>query len=93
MVKASELVKEQTDRDEEKKKIYKKIYKRVQHKIMNASHSNLYECYYDIPEFILNLPLYNMNNCKEYLIKKLQKDEFNVINYTMNVLWICWKKN
>jgi hypothetical protein len=92
MVKASDLVKEQSSRDNDKKKIYKQIYKRIQYKIVNASKSNLYECYYDIPEFILNLPLYNMESCKEYLIKKLKKDEFIVENYAMNILWISWKK-
>ena len=93
MVKASDLVKEQQSRDEDKKKVYRKIYKRLQNRIQNASNANLYECYYEIPEFILNIPLYNMEKCKHYLIKKLINDEFTVSNYTMNTLWISWKLN
>jgi len=91
MVKASELVKQQQDKDKLKDKIYNKIYKRIEKKIINASATNLYECWYDVPEFILNLPLYNIEDCMNYLVIILNKNEFKV-ERNHNILYISWKK-
>jgi hypothetical protein len=90
MVKASDLVKQQKEKDKSKDKIYKKIYERIEYKIKHASGVNLYECWYEIPEFILNIPLYNLENCKLYVVNKLVEDGFNtsIIN---NYIWISWK--
>ena len=90
MVKASELIKEQKDRDKLKDNIYKKIYKRIEHKIKLASASNLYECWYEIPEFILNIPLYDLEDCKQYIMKKLSHNEFKT-GHLHNNIWISWK--
>jgi hypothetical protein len=91
MVKAIDLVKQQLDKDKNKDKIFKKIYKRIETKIIQASARNLYECWYEIPEFILNLPLYNMEDCKQYLIKKLINDGFIINNISINSITISWK--
>jgi hypothetical protein len=90
MVKASDLIKEQTERDKKKNIIYKKIYKRIEVKVQQASLANLYECWYEIPEFILNLPLYNLEDCKIYIINKLKKNGFKTGEYINNI-WISWK--
>ena len=90
MVKASELVKAQKERDKLKDNIYKKIYKRIEHKITLASASNLYECWYEIPEFILNIPLYDMEDCKQYIMRKLYNNEFKT-GCLHNNIWISWK--
>lgn len=92
MVKASDLVKQQEEKDKKKKIIYKKIYERIEHKITHASQINLYECWYEIPEFILNIPLYNLESCKQYILHKLKKNEFNTSIVNNNVIWISWKK-
>ena len=90
MVKASELLLEQTERSKKKHKIFKKIYTRVEQKIQKASSANLFECWYEIPEFILNLPLYKIDDCKHYIIKKLNKNEFKVIDHNINTICISW---
>lgn len=89
MVKAADLVKEQDERQKSKKIIFKKIYKRIEAKIKLASLANLYECSYDIPAFILNLPLYNIEHCKQYIMKKLNKNGFktNIINNNICISW------
>ena len=92
MVKASELVKQQKDKDKLKDKIYYKIYKRIEHKIILASNTNLYECWYDVPEFILSLPLYKLEDCITYLVKQLHKNEFKT-ERNGNILYISWKSN
>ncbi len=93
MVKAIDLINEQKQRDTYKQKIYKKIYKRIESKIIKSSSMNLYECWYEIPEFFFNVPLYNIDGCKQYLKNKLKADGFSVYftGEGHNVIVISWK--
>lgn len=90
MVKASDLVKEQQEKDKNRRKVFKTIYKRIETKISQSSNMNLYECWYEIPEFILNIPLYKLNECKQYLTDKLKSDGFH-IKWQNNIILISWK--
>ena len=91
MVKASELVREQQLRDKSKEKIFEKIFKRIEFKIKQASLLNLYECSYEIPEFLLNIPLYNLQDCKQYILDKLNKNEFRTSSGGYNIIYISWQ--
>ena len=91
MVKAQDLINEQKERDRNKEKIYKQIYKKVETKILQASNMNLYECWYQLPEFIFNIPLYNLDSCKHYLNKKLLNDGFTIYFTDINIICISWK--
>ncbi len=90
MVKAQDLIDEQRERDKNKEKIYKKIYKKVETKIIQASSMNLYKCWYQLPVFLFNIPLYDLEGCKYYLKNKLSHDGFNVYFTNINVINISW---
>ena len=90
MVKAQDLINGQREREKNKEKIYKKIYKKVETKIVNASSMNLYECWYQLPEFLFNIPLYNLEGCKLYLKNKLKNDGFSVYFNDLNIIVISW---
>tara|TARA_A100000164_G_C21259919_1_gene475258 strand:- start:194 stop:472 length:279 start_codon:yes stop_codon:yes gene_type:complete len=90
MVKASELVKEQKEREKIKKKIYKKIYKKVEKKIVQSSGVNLYKCWFQIPEFMINFPLYNVNDCNQYIMNKLKQNGFETELLAKNIIFISW---
>jgi hypothetical protein len=92
MVKAQDLINEQREREKYKEKIYKKIYKKVEIKIKQASNMNLYECWYQLPEFLFNIPLYNLEGCKIYLKNKLNNDGFSVYLTNENIIVISWNK-
>ena len=92
MVKAQDLFNEQRERAKNKQKIYKKIYKKVEIKIVQASSMNLYECWYQLPEFIFNIPLYNLEDCKIYLKNKLKNDGFSVYFTDENIIVVSWRK-
>ncbi len=92
MVKAQDLFNEQKEREKLKEKIYKKIYKKVETKIVQSSSMNLYECWYQLPEFIFNIPLYNLEGCKHYLNNKLKNDGFSVYFTNENIIVISWNK-
>ena len=92
MVKAEDLINEQMERNRYKEKIYKKIYKKVETKIVQSSSMNLYECWYQLPEFLFNIPLYDLNGCKEYLKYKLRNDGFSVYFTNENIIVVSWRR-
>lgn len=91
MVKAQDLINEQYEREKNKQKIYKKIYKKVENKIIKTSAMNLYECWYQLPEFVFNIPLYNLQGCKSYLQSKFKHDGFSVYFPENNIIHIVWR--
>ena len=93
MVKAEDLIKEQLDREKLRKEIYKKIYKNIETKIIQNSKINNYSCWYQVPEFLINYPLYSVENCKKYLVKKLDKNGFKYNILENNVIVISWRNN
>ena len=90
MVKATDLIKKQKEREDMKKETYNKIYKRIEKKICTASDANCYHTWYQIPEFLVGLPVYSFKDCKEYVQNKLVHNGFNVDFYEPNILFIKW---
>jgi len=90
MVKAMDLFNEQKERERQKQKIYKKVYEKVEKKIIKSSSMNMYQCWYMIPEFFLNIPLYDMEDCKKYLEMRLKDDGFKVSFYSPTIIVISW---
>ena len=92
MVKAEDLIKEQQEKTEIRKKCYKKVYKRIETKIVQVNSVNESQCWYEIPEFILGIPLYSFEDCKKYIIEKLKKNGFKSNMINDNVILIDWSK-
>jgi len=90
MVKANELIKTQQERDNRKYITYEKIYNIVEKKINYASSGDNYYIWYQIPEFLIGLPLYSLKDCNVYIQSKLQKNGFDIDFYEPNILLIKW---
>jgi hypothetical protein len=71
--------------------ILKRLHNRIKY---NAKNEKTF-CFFQIPEFIIGVPLYNINDLKEYLIQSLQKDGFEYMYIEPNWLFVTWelKKN
>tara|TARA_B100001094_G_scaffold140530_1_gene136185 strand:+ start:2232 stop:2657 length:426 start_codon:yes stop_codon:yes gene_type:complete len=67
--------------------VLKKIHTRIKY---NATHEKMY-CFYQIPEFIIGVPLYDINDLQKYLINSLKKDGFRVLYVEPNWLFINWE--
>tara|TARA_Y100000590_G_scaffold425594_1_gene533766 strand:- start:14093 stop:14536 length:444 start_codon:yes stop_codon:yes gene_type:complete len=67
--------------------ILKKIHNRIKY---NARLEKTY-CFFQIPEFIIGVPLYNIEDLKRYLIELLKKDGFQLIYIDPNWLFITWE--
>ena len=90
MVKADKLIKEQKDRDDRKKVTFDKILMKIEKKIVLSSSGNFYYAWFQIPEFILGLPLYSLKECKDYISMKLKNDGFETEFFEPNYLLIKW---
>ncbi len=90
MVKAEDLINMQKEREKIKFKTFNKVFNTVEKKITIASSSNYYYVWYEVPQYIIGEPLYNYNECIEYIIKKIISNGFKVNIYEPNVLLISW---
>lgn len=93
MVKAEDLVKQQKEREDRKYITFDKIFKLVESKIIIASSGNNYYTWYQIPNFLVGLPLYSQSECKDYIIKRLNENGFKTELIGTNILYISWKSN
>ena len=92
-VKASELIKEQKERESKKKIIFDKIYVLIERKIVMASKSDNYFTWFQIPEFMVGLSLYSFKDCVEHIQNKLKNNGFKTEFYKPNILYIDWNPN
>lgn len=90
MVKANDLIKEQKDRENRKLKTFDKIYVLVEKKIKTASSGDYYYTWYQVPEFLVGLPMYSFTECIKYIEDRLKKDGFDTEFYKPNILLIKW---
>lgn len=90
MVKADELIKVQKERESIKYKTFDKILKNIEKKILMASSVNEYYTWFEIPSFIIGMPLYNFNECKIKIIKDLKKNGFEIDEYETNLILVKW---
>lgn len=92
MVKAEDLIKEQDEKNNLRKTFYKKVYSRIEKKIVQVNSVNESQCWYEIPEFILGIPLYSFEDCKQYIINKLHKNGFKTNMIDNKIILIDWSK-
>ena len=90
MVKAKELIKQQKVREERKNKTFDKIYEVIEKKIVLASTGDYYYTWYQIPEFLVGLPLYSLDECLKYIQEKLKSNGFETEFFNPNILLIKW---
>jgi hypothetical protein len=93
MVKAKDLINLQKNRENNKFITFNKIYNNIENKITKASATNFYYIWYEVPQYIIGHPLYNYVECIDYLIKKLQENDFKTEKYEPNILLISWFPN
>lgn len=72
--------------------IFNIILEKCHKKIKNIAESGGMNTFYEIPHFILGLPLYNINNCIEYIVKSLKNNGLLVYTSTkqINIIYISW---
>lgn len=77
-------------KQEHRNLIYESVLKKCHIKIKSAADKELYEINFDVPQYVVGLPLYNINNCLNFIIEQLQSNGFKVIYHFPKLLQISW---
>lgn len=70
--------------------IYESVLHKCHLKIKTAAHRELYEVFFDVPQYVVGLPLYNINNCLNYIMEHLENNGFKVTYMFPKLLKISW---
>ena len=70
--------------------LYNSILEKVHHRIKYNAGLEKTFCFYNIPEFIIGTPLYNVEELKNYIITALKKNGFMLLHIEPNWLFISW---
>ena len=89
-----ELFEGQHNSEIQRHSIYLKILNKVHKKITTTSktrNSNNF-CFFIIPEILLGVPMYNLEDCKQYIFKNLIDNGFQIKYTHPNLLFISLVK-
>jgi len=70
--------------------VYDIILQKCHLKIEQAANKENYFCYFDVPEYVVGLPLFNISECIEHLIDKLKDNGFKVDYIFPKLLHVSW---
>ena len=68
--------------------ILQRIHSRIKY---NARLEKTY-CFFQIPEFIIGVPLYNVSDLRNYIINSLKRNGFHILYIDPNWVYISWSK-
>jgi hypothetical protein len=71
-------------------KLYYKIYKQCLDQIKIANESFKYDIFFIIPDKINGVEKINKEECIDFLIKKIRKNNIDTLKITNDVLFITW---
>lgn len=78
------------EKNKRRLKMFDDILKKVHSKIVFNSKVEKTYCFFQIPEFIIGFPIYNVKDLKQYIMNSLQKDGFKLLYVDPNWLFISW---
>jgi hypothetical protein len=69
---------------------YDKVFERCCHRIQQAAENEQMKVLFEIPEFIMGLPIYDITKCTAYIMTKLRNSGFFVNYFFPRILYISW---
>jgi hypothetical protein len=75
----------------ERSAVFNAIFEMVTKKIVKYANNERFRCVFEVPDFVLGHPLYNITDALKYLINRLRNDcKLHVKYYFPKVLYISW---
>ena len=85
-----DIHKKQKEKENSRISIYKAITSRCFKKIKETSLNEETFCFFNIPEYIPGLPLYNMTECVMFILNILREKGFNARYCDQYVIYVSW---
>ena len=77
-------------KDSYKNKTFDDIINKCHNKIKDIAKQGGMNTFFEIPYIIIGKPLYNINDCINYVVKSLQKNGLLVRLIQKNLIYISW---
>lgn len=85
-----ELYKSINDKKASKITHFEQVLYKCHAKIKLAARNNHFACFFEVPEFVIGIPLFNVTECITYIITSLKDNGF-VIKYVYpKTIYISW---
>jgi hypothetical protein len=85
-----DLYKTVTDKKANSKFSFEQVMLKCHSKIKLASKNSHFACFYEVPEVVIGIPLYNITECISYIISGLKDNGFLVKYLYPKIIYICW---
>ena len=69
---------------------FEKVLETCHKKIVTCSQNNKLNCFYEVPDYVIGYPLFDLNECIRFLIDCLTKNGFLAIYYFPRYIYISW---
>ena len=83
----------QKRREDSKRELYEVVVDKVHHRIQTVAARSETRCIFQVPPYMIGMPLYDAYQCSGYVIKRLKNEGFIVQYAHPNVLAINWDKD
>lgn len=70
--------------------VYEKIVSKCHRRIESTTENLKTNCFFQIPEFVIGYPLYDLSKCIEYTVDELKKNGFLVKYYFPKTIYVSW---
>lgn len=88
-----QLYASQTRRENSKRGLYEVVVEKVHHRIQTVAARSETRCIFQVPPYMIGMPLYDAFQCSGYVIQRLKNEGFIVQYAHPNVLAINWDKD
>jgi len=78
------------DKKEKRTCCYEKVLDMVHNKIKRSAQEKSLRCLFEVPNYVFGFPLFNLNDCIEYVVGELKMNGFVVNYYFPNKIYISW---
>ena len=86
----NDLYSKKNEKNLKRLEIYDSVLVKCHERIKYNSNFEKTYCFFQIPEFIIGTPLYNINEMRKYIINSLKTNGFNILYIDPNWLFISW---
>ena len=83
----------QKRRDDHRQELYDSMVRKVHHRVETVAQRNETQCLFQIPQFIIGMPLYDPFQCTGYVIHTLKAQGFHVRYFHPNTLHVDWSRH
>lgn len=87
---AQDVIKTMTRKNDLRRECFDKITDMCVKKIVRSAAMNMTQCFFEVPEFVLGFPLYDINECILHVVKGLQGAGYVIKYFFPRVIHVSW---